>query len=118
MTEPTNLVAVRAARKLATDNGQFVPTDADNRAIAADNRDHDQQTAEAGQRAKPLSTWQEIADWVDEPTWLRILSDLTPETRAECEQIRPPAGLTDTTEERQAEALGRLRRAHTPRRPQ
>lgn len=83
----------RAARRLASDRGAFVPTAEDNLRIAAENREHDRRSIAAGAAAAPLSTWQQVADYVDEPTWLRILADLSPTNRAECERIRPPKGL-------------------------
>lgn len=39
--------------------------------------------------AKPITTWQEVADYVDEPTWARILGDLAPKSRAAALACRP-----------------------------
>lgn len=106
MTDPINIAAARSARRRAADSGQSVPTPEQVAAVIAENAAQLERAIEAGERVKPISTWQEIADWVDEATWQRILDDLSPETRAECERIRPPASLI----KRQAEALERLRR--------
>lgn len=41
----------------------------------------------------PAQGWPELAAWVDEGTWLRILGEMPPDQRADLEAIRPPAGV-------------------------
>ncbi len=43
-----------------------------------------------GQAAQPITTWAEVAAYVDEPTWQRILGDLAPASHAEAIAARPP----------------------------
>lgn len=37
----------------------------------------------------PMTTWQQVADFVDESTWERILGDLAPRSLAEALACRP-----------------------------
>ncbi|GLZ62851.1 hypothetical protein [Micromonospora sp. NBRC 107095] len=104
-------LSARIARRLAADRGDFVPTTEDNLRIAAENKAHDQQSIAAAPDPV-LTTWAEVAASVDETTWQRILTDLSPATRAECERLRPPAPLPASDEVRRA-AIHRLGRAHT-----
>lgn len=108
MTGPLN---PRIARRLAADRGEFVPTTEDNLRIAAENKAHDAQSIAAAPDPV-LTDWRDVAASVDESTWQRILTDLSPVTRAECERIHPPAPLPGA-EVRQAAALRRLARANT-----
>jgi hypothetical protein len=43
----------------------------------------------AGQAAKPITTWAEVAAFVDDAVWERILGDLGPKSRAEALACRP-----------------------------
>jgi hypothetical protein len=43
----------------------------------------------AGQAAKPITTWAEVAAFVDDAVWERILGDLAPKSRAEALACRP-----------------------------
>mgnify|MGYP001607908641 CR=1 FL=1 len=42
-----------------------------------------------GAAAKPIETWAEVAAFVDEAAWERILGDLAPRSRAEALKARP-----------------------------
>lgn len=53
------------------------------------NREVDDRAIAAGQAAKPITTWAEVAAYVDETTWERILGDLGPASRAEALACRP-----------------------------
>ncbi|MFI6238359.1 hypothetical protein ACIBEF_00605 [Micromonospora sp. NPDC050795] len=108
MTGPLN---PRIARRLAADRGELVPTTEDNLRIAAENKAHDVQSIAAAPDPV-LTDWRDVAASVDEPTWQRILADLAPATRAECERIRPPEARPDVTASRR-DALRRLGRANT-----
>ncbi len=44
----------------------------------------------AGAMALPMTTWTQVAEFVDEPTWQRILGDLAPTSHAEAIAARPP----------------------------
>lgn len=41
---------------------------------------------------RPPQRWPELAAWVDEGTWQRILSEMPAQQRAALEAIRPAAG--------------------------
>jgi hypothetical protein len=53
----------------------------------------------AGRAAKPITTWREVACFVDEPTWERILGDLAPKSRAEALRARPCKAFPNPTVE-------------------
>lgn len=38
-----------------------------------------------------MTTWRQVADWVDDATWDRIIGDLAPQSRAEALACRPAA---------------------------
>jgi hypothetical protein len=97
----------RIARRLAADRGEFVPTTEDNLRIAAEDKAHDRQSIAAAPDPV-LTDWRDVAASVDESTWQRILTDLAPATRAECERLRPPAPLPGVEDRRRA-VLDRLR---------
>jgi hypothetical protein len=59
--------------------------------LAVKNRQRDSETIARG-LALPPQGWPELAAWVDEGTWLRVLGEATAELRAELEALRPPAG--------------------------
>jgi hypothetical protein len=42
-----------------------------------------------GQATKPITTWAEVAAFVDDSVWERILGDLAPKSRAEALACRP-----------------------------
>ncbi|MER7280368.1 hypothetical protein ABT369_38625 [Dactylosporangium sp. NPDC000244] len=42
-----------------------------------------------GQTVKPITTWAEVAAFVDDAVWERILGDLGPKSRAEALACRP-----------------------------
>jgi len=96
VNEPISLDARRAARRATKP-----PTTEESLRIAEQNREHDRQALERGLAIPPSKGWEETASWVDEGTWLRILSEYEGEARAELERIRPPAA-----------ALAHLMRAH------
>jgi hypothetical protein len=43
----------------------------------------------AGADARPITTWAQVAEFVDESTWERILGDLAPASLAEALAARP-----------------------------
>lgn len=107
----TGPLSQRIARRLAADRGEFVPTTEDNLRIAAENKAHDAQSIAAAPDPV-LTDWRDVAASVDEPTWQRILADLAPASRAECERIRPPELRPDVAASRR-DVLRRLARANT-----
>lgn len=48
------------------------------------------QSIAAGAAAEPINTWAQVAAFVDEPTWERILGDPAPASHAEAVAARPP----------------------------
>lgn len=57
--------------------------------VNAAQRERDRQTIESASRQPPQG-WPEIASWVDEGTWTRVLGEAPTDLRAELESIRPP----------------------------
>lgn len=53
------------------------------------NREVDDRAILAGRAAPPIRTWAEVAEFVDDAVWERIVGDLGPSARAEALACRP-----------------------------
>ena len=53
------------------------------------NREVEARSIAAGQTVQPLRTWAEVAAFVDDSVWERIIGDLAPKSRAEAFAARP-----------------------------